>query len=185
MIKIIAGKRKGWYIKTPSKDSKVKPLSAQIKKSLFDILKNKIFNCNFLDLYAGCGTVGLEALSRGAKNVTFVDKSFFAYKLIKQNIEKLKFENASVFCRNILEGLFFIKEKFDIIFCGPPYRIGNFYYMIDKTIEKINESKIYKRNTLLIIQHFYKINLDDFSGWKLLEKRKYGDTTLSFYKRND
>src|SRR6478672_744265 len=96
-MRIIAGSAKKRSLKTPSAAQGVRPILGRIKKSLFDILRLRIGNADFLDLYAGSGSVGIEALSRGAASVTFVDMNAYCLSVIRQNLSKLQlFERSRI-----------------------------------------------------------------------------------------
>src|SRR5579872_2697767 len=96
-MRIIAGSAKRRSIKSPSASTGVRPILGRIKKSLFDILRLRMEGCQFLDLYAGSGAVGIEALSRGASFVTFVDKNPNCLSIIRQNLSRLQlFDRARI-----------------------------------------------------------------------------------------
>jgi len=186
MLKIISGIYKGKKIYS-LRGTEVRPLSASVKKSLFDILKNKISNtknCKFLDLYAGTGSVGLEALSQGVKKVIFVDKDKRCIKILYKNlcllgVEKERYE---IHQYDILSGIY-EKEKFDIIFVGAPYRNYDKMKYSHVTMENIMKADILHKNGWIILQHCRKEKLEDkIFGYILFREEAYGDTILSFYK---
>jgi 16S rRNA (guanine(966)-N(2))-methyltransferase RsmD len=186
MLKIISGIYRGKKIYSLS-GNEVRPLSAFVKKSLFDILKNKINaseDCKFLDLYAGTGSVGLEALSQGVKKVVFVDKNKRCIEILYKNLALLGVERDryEVHRYDILSGIH-EKEKFDIIFVGAPYKgydRMNYSYV---TMKNIWEANILFRDGWIILQHCSKEKLEDkIFGYTLFRKKAYGDTILSFYK---
>ncbi len=155
-----------------------KPLLSRAKKSLFDILTPKIIGSVFLDLFAGFGTVGIEALSRGAKKVIFVESDRNCIKIIEDNLIKLSIlENAEIIQRDaaqpdLLEG------KFDIIFIGPPYQMK----MLTEIIRK--SEKLLAKNGLIIGQHHKKeILIGNIGGLSIYRQEKYGDMMLSFYRK--
>lgn len=202
MIKIIAGEFKGRLLKTPSN---IRPIIAHIKKSVFDILTPYIENCLFLDLYAGSGAVGIEAISRGAKFCVFVEKEKYSLRAISANIISLNCQDrAYVVKADILKGLIWIEKTkrilnekfqrngFDIIFVGAPYYIKKRFdknYNCQKvltnystpTIELIFNSQLLSTNGILVVQHSEKefINTDKFLCFR---KKQYGDTIVSFFK---
>ncbi len=152
-----------------------RPLSERIKLSLFSILGSKIKGSYFLDFFAGTGNVGLEALSLGAKFVIFVEKEKDKINLIKHNVsllgveDKIKILHIDVFnCQ--------IDEKFDIVFAGPPYK-ANFGTGI---LQYLRENNIAGENTTIILQHHYKEDID-IKGYKVIDKRRYGNTVLDFF----
>lgn len=124
-MRIVAGKRKGLVIKSIDSDS-TRPTRDMVREALFSILTNKIMDSKFLDLFAGSGAIGIEALSRGATEAFFADTNPKCIAVIKENLEKAKFnEQAKVFNSDYklvlkkLQG-----NKFDIIYIDPPYNKG-------------------------------------------------------------
>ena len=176
-LRIIAGKFRGRNLETLP-GFQTRPLLSRTKKSLFDILTPKIVGCTFLDLFAGFGTVGIEAFSRGAEKVVFVESDGNCIKVIEDNLIKLGIsENAEIVQRDaeqpdLLEG------KFDIIFIGPPYQMK----MLSEIIRK--SEKLLKDHGLIIGQHHKKeILTEKTGGLSLYRQEKYGDMRLSFYKK--
>ncbi|HAX61927.1 MAG TPA: 16S rRNA (guanine(966)-N(2))-methyltransferase RsmD [Elusimicrobia bacterium] len=175
-LKIIAGKFRGRNLETLP-GFQTRPLLSRTKKSLFDILTPKIVNSIFLDLFAGFGSVGIEALSRGAKKVTFVESDGNCIKVIEDNLVKLGIlEDAEIVQRDasqpdLLEG------KFDIIFIGPPYQMKMLAVIIGKS------ENLLSKNGIIIGQHHKKEILPEKTGGlSLYRQEKYGDMRLSFYK---
>ena len=126
-MRIVAGKNKGNILKSP-KDLSIRPTSQKVREALFDILRTDIEETFFLDLFAGTGAVGIEALSRGAKKVIFIDKEVKCIKIIKENLERTKnSQNAFVYKIDFLAGLKLLAKKnylLDYIFLDPPYSKG-------------------------------------------------------------
>ena len=120
MISVIAGKYKGKKLHDVKK-LKVRPTQAKVRKSIFQILE-PFESLNILDLYAGVGTLGIEAISRGASNVIFVENNRSVIKVLKKNIELLAFENFNIYLSDVLNFLKRCKGlSFDIVFADPPY----------------------------------------------------------------
>ncbi|MDI6641634.1 MAG: 16S rRNA (guanine(966)-N(2))-methyltransferase RsmD [Elusimicrobiota bacterium] len=183
-LTVIGGKFKRHKLCTPAKNKNLRPILARVKKSLFDILQPKIKDAKFLDLYAGTGSVGIEALSRGAKYAVFVDNDSVAIKTINKNLTKLNLlQKATVYRKDISSGLEFLGDaernrfKFDIVFIGPPYKD----FIISKTLENIAKANIIKKSTVVVAQHHKteKIKIEKFS---IFREKKYGDTILSFLR---
>jgi len=179
-LRIIGGEFKGKRLKSVKK-SKIRPTSARAKTSIFDILKDEIVGKRILDLYAGSGALGLEALCRGADFTVFVDSSHKSTAIIKKNIEDLNFkEKTRVFN---LDSLKFLRreseeeEKFDIIFCDPPYQKE----ILPKVLDLIAEIDILKENGIFILEHHKKEKLKQKGNLVLVKEKKLGDTVLSFF----
>jgi len=151
---------------------------SRIRKSLFDILGDAIKGERFLDLYAGSGAVGIEALSRGASEAAFVEIDPVCVKIIKENLLKCGFlSRARIYQQDVLRVIPYLleEENFSFIFVGPPY----FKNLQDKTLDVIQ--KIGSFQGQIIIQYSPKEKVDlQREGMELLKQKRYGDTCLSF-----
>ena len=177
--KILAGRARGRVIKTLPGLS-TRPLLARVKKSLFDILSSRMEGTSFLDLYAGSGNIGLEALSRGAKSCWFVEKNPRCIQIIKENLDLLGLtDSALIFRRDVLEFLLRVTKEFDLIFVGPPYKMN----LVIPTLKIIAEKTISVKDSWTICQHHRREKLPEKVG-QLGQFRKeiYGNIALSFYK---
>ncbi|MGX7589416.1 16S rRNA (guanine(966)-N(2))-methyltransferase RsmD [Candidatus Vidania fulgoroideorum] len=163
-IKIISGKYKNSLIKF-SNNLKIKPTKSIIKKSLFELIKDKIKNSYCLDLFAGSGSLGIESLSRGAKIVYFVDLKNKAIKCIENNLKKIcTKEKVKLINSCAIKFLKKNKKKFDIIFLDPPY---NFY---KKNYDIINScKKKLKKNGIIYFEN-YKNNKIEIKNAKKIGK---------------
>ena len=126
-MRIITGKARGLKLTTP-KNMDVRPTSDRVKESLFNIIGTKIVGTRVLDLFAGTGNLGLEAWSRGAEKVVFIDESQASLQLVRSNITKAKAENETKVLKGnavkVIADLAARGERFDFIFCDPPYNKG-------------------------------------------------------------
>lgn len=178
-MRIIAGIYKGRLIRMPKG---IRPTQDKVRKALFDILGD-IKGLSFLELFAGSGAVGIEALSRGVKKVVFVEKNPVCIKILKSNFTYLLLTNYYLLPMDVdkaIERLSKDRARFDIIFLDPPY-YKNF---AKKTLLNISTYDILAPNGLIVIQHFKKDSLPDSVGDLLLFKHSgYGDTVLSFYRK--
>ena len=182
-IKIIAGDFKRKTLKKISRNIDVRPILARVRKSLFDILKPRLDDCKFLDLFAGSGAVGIEALSRGAKLAVFVDGNRACIHLIKQNLEALGATGRSkVTQTDITQGLDWLRYKalspFDIIFMGPPYPEN----LVTKTLKLVGQADILNPDGWIIAQHHKKEQIEPYK-FEMFRQKFYGDTVLSFFRR--
>lgn len=182
-ITIIAGKLRGKQLVRISKHIDVRPILVRVRKSLFDIIRPKIEGgVRFLDLYAGSGTVGIEALSRGAEFAVFIDLEKSCVRLIRTNLERFGLlENTKVSQANVLDGLDWLRYKslspFDIVFLGPPYP----ECLVAKTLKTIVQAKILSPSAWVIAQHHKKEDITQ-DYLQLFRQERYGDTMLSFFK---
>lgn len=182
-LRIIAGALKGRVMLVPENPD-TRPTRDMVREALFDILSGSIVNANFLDLYAGTGAVGIEAWSRGAKNVTLVDNSVFQIKTIKEiatsfgiveEIEIVKNDSGRFLAECVNLG-----RKFDIVFCDPPYDQTPLTLL--KTLVSIPE--LLKPDGILIFEHERDVEYEEaYLGLHKFKERKYGGTMLSFYAR--
>ena len=183
-MRIISGKSKGKKIFDP-KDINTRPLKDLTKESIFNIIihSNKLNleleNSNVLDLFSGVGSFGLECLSRGSKNVTFVENYNNVLSILKKNILTLGYQdNTLVVEKNILDQLNFknFDGKFDIIFMDPPYKEKG----LNKLIIDIIDTKIIKENGIIII-HRHKKEEDKFpKEFQIIEEKTYGISRVLF-----
>ena len=181
ILRVISGTAKGHNLKT-IKGNTTRPTSDRVKESLFNIISAYIPDCTVLDLFAGTGNLGIEALSRGAKFALFVDKSRECYNIIMENLIHTKLtDKAKVLTYEIGQGLFnIIKEmgKFDIIFLDPPYNKN----LIQETLNYIIKSDIINENGIIVAERDVDDILPEKVGnFKLIRNQKYGDTIISFY----
>lgn len=173
--RIITGTRKGKKLENPAKGTR--PLTDRIKTSLFDLIKDFIEGAEILDLYAGGGNFGIEALSRGAEHVDFVDKADSSARIIHKNLTETEFQDqSSVFVENVQDYVREVKKLYDIVFADPPFDNVNLRHIEDA-------SKILKKDGILIFRHPTKLK----SPEKLHEltrtyQKKYGISTISFYQ---
>lgn len=176
-MRIVGGKHKGRKLISP-KDQKVRPTSDRVKEALFNIIQNDIYNSFFLDLFSGTGSVGLEAISRGAK-VTFCDKNIPSIKLIKANLELIN-EKADVLNLDAFACIRFLYEKnqkYDFIFIDPPY-LDNYEYDI---LQSLLKYPIMNRNSKIIIEHLTNKDLMfDQNYYNIINTKRYGNTQLTF-----
>jgi 16S rRNA (guanine(966)-N(2))-methyltransferase RsmD len=178
MPRIITGTAKGIELKVPHK---ARPISDRAKSSIFSVIGPDIVDKRILDLYAGSGSLGLEALSRGASWCTFVEASKFGVKDIKDNIEKCGFEEIAHATRQkVLPFLNNLTEEYDIVFADPPY---NFYKeRTDRAgmlIEKIE--RVIPEGGAIVLKHPSSLELPEFETLTLADQRKFGTNTVSLW----
>ena len=181
-MKIVAGKNKGNKLKY-LKDISVRPTSHKVREALFDVIMPYIDGAVLLDLFAGVGAIGIEALSRGAKRVIFIDNNIKCVKIIKKNLEITRnTQFGSVFKKECLSGLKLLKKKkflFDFIFMDPPYNKG----LVNVALFEISELSILKKDGIIIVQHHKEESIDsNLDKIKLVKQKKYSESLLSFYK---
>lgn len=181
-MRIISGKFKGQRLIGP-KNEAIRPTSDRIKESIFNILRNEVREKKVLDLFAGTGNLGIEALSRGAKKVFFVEKGRRGIRIIQRNLTQCGMASQSeIIHKDVNRAIGILQNRgeiFDIIFLDPPYGKG----LIQKTLEKLNTQRIYKEDSILVIQHDRREPLsEEIEEWYLINQRRIGDTLLSFLR---
>lgn len=181
-MRIIAGKARGRKLIPPA-TMETRPTLDRVKEAMFSMIQGYIPDAVVIDVFAGTGSLGLEAASRGAKEVYLVDKSAVTFPLLKENIGNLKFED---FCFGLnmdsYEALRNLANKgkvFDIIFIDPPYCKE----MIPEAIKLVKENNMLKEDGIIVT----KIDTieDIYEGYEnivLTKNKKYGNTTVCFYK---
>ncbi len=192
-MRIIGGTAKGRKLFTPPLHEKgIRPTSDRAREALFNILGDKVRQAKVLDLFAGTGALGLEAFSRSAQFVVFVDNNSLALQLIKKNIllcltgYKGKCELRAVqhdLTKNIPPGKLpeEIRSGFDLIFADPPYA-QNISFSI---LEFVNNSSLLAQNGLLIVEERRTVELPTFlANLEQTDRRIYGEAAFSFYRKS-
>jgi len=190
-MRILAGESRGRKFKSVPKSLPVKPISSRIKKSVFDILRPRLGGAKFLDLYAGTGSVGLEALSRGAESCFFIDTDKRCLAVIDENLKSLGFSaRGRTSYGNVLQDLSWVSYRagvasFDLIYASPPYRDEQNRPLSYSTpsLSRVIEADLLAPGGLLIVQHHVKEELSIPFGYERLRREKYGDTYVDFHGR--
>lgn len=181
-MRVITGTARGRKLKSP-KGLNTRPTTDRVKEALFNILGQDIVDIYFLDLFAGSGAIGIEALSRGASGVVFVEKEAQALKVLKENVTLTGFsEIAQVFNNDVLKALEVLAQqnyKFDYVFMDPPY-LKDFEI---NTLTKLSNLKLLNKQAVVIVERSKRDTLPErVEDLHLLREEKYGDTVISFYK---
>lgn len=178
-MRIIAGKFKGKILSEFELNS-TRPTADMVREALFDKIGYKTIDAEFLDLFAGTGAVGIEALSRGAKNCYFVDESKEAIKIINKNLLSIKAQNYNILNTSFENALTNFKnnsKKFDVIFLDPPYASD----FAEHAIQFVYENKLLNPNGIVVWEHDnLKIPYieQNFSNFKT---KKYGKKYLTYF----
>ena len=177
-MRIVGGTLKGRTL-LPFDRIGIRPTSDMARESIFNILRDKIAGASFLDLFAGTGAMGIEALSRGAKAVTLVDSGRESVKLINKNLEKLKITDfIKVEFSDALRYLALTRETFDVIYIDPPYDSD----LGEKSL--LSVTRVMADDAIVIYESEKPIE-KDFSGLIKYDERKYGRARLSFFKKGE
>lgn len=162
-----------------------RPTTDRVKENLFNILAPYIEDSKILDLFAGSGSLGIEALSRGAQSAVFSDQNEKCAEIIKNNLENTKlFEKAQIFLGEaelILKKLSQHSKKFDIIFLDPPYKKD----IVPKILQLLEQYQVLEDKFIIIAETDVEDELPESTGSMIISKvQTYGKTKLTFYKRN-
>jgi len=183
ILRVISGSARGRKLKVPA-GLAVRPTADRVKEALFNILRDQVPGCRFLDLFAGSGSIGIEALSRGAGAAVFVETNHRHAAMIKENLKATGLEQcARLIPAKVAEALRLLAEEgqaFNLIFLDPPY-LKNLEAV---TMADIDRYQLLKPEGLIIVESSKRDCLpESVDSLKLLRTEKYGDTLLSFYGR--
>jgi 16S rRNA (guanine966-N2)-methyltransferase len=185
MLRVIAGSAKGRRLAT-LRTLALRPTPDRVREALFNILGVQIDGAAILDLFAGSGAIGLEALSRGARVAIFVEAHEPACRLIEKNLRCCGlYARSSVRCRDVLDALPALTMQghtFDVIFLDPPYRT----LLVEEALQQLGDGRLLTADGQVIAEHFFKRTLPERYG-RLCRVRtaRFGDVALSFYRLED
>ena len=171
MLRVIAGEARSIPLMT-LEGLDTRPTTDRVKETLFNLLQNDIYGCRFLDLFAGSGQIGIEALSRGAKNACFVEKNKKAVDIIAKNLEKTKMTDKSVLIKkDVLSALSVLTDTYDIIFMDPPYALN----IEGEVLTKIKENRLLVEDGFIIIEADLKRDFSFVSdmGFEITKIKQY------------
>jgi 16S rRNA (guanine966-N2)-methyltransferase len=192
-MRVVTGEAKGRKLKAP-KTLGTRPIIDRVKTALFDILSTRVEDTRFLDLFAGTGSVGIEALSRGAVHATFIEMSQSVLKIVRENLkitglaDRAETIHADAFkflqAQNANTQDDSTKRQYDIIYVAPP----QYYEMAARALSLLDSSPLLAENGLVIVQIHPKerpvVAAVPLKRLKLTDERRYGSTLLMFYEAN-
>lgn len=182
---MIAGKAKGRLLVAP-KGLSTRPITAVIKEALFNILQTQIVGSRFLDLFAGSGSIGIEAISRGAENVVFVEKEQNAINTIKKNLAACKFQNGyEIYRDDVFRRIKRLDDNgymFDIIYLDPPFTEDKIFLPVMETLS--NTNLIAKGGIIVIRTRKEKRMPDTINALYKCKFKNYGLSNLYFYSHH-
>lgn len=181
-LRVISGTLKGKKLFS-GKGRSLRPTSDRVRESVFDILQGIIEGRRVLDLFAGTGAMGIEALSRGALAAVFIENHPSSLDALRRNLAACRLEGVSeVLAKEAEEGLRFLEGRggvFEFIFLDPPYGKG----LARKTVGKLAESALLKPETLIVAEHSPVEEVEEIFPLELVDFRKYGSTRISFFRK--
>lgn len=178
-MRVIAGIYKNRLLHTP-KGLETRPVMDRVKAYIFDVLGSRIEGTRVCDLFAGSGAVGIEALSRGASGVDFVEKSFAALKTIHRNLELLSVtDHVQVIRCDVMRFVSRPHEPYDLVFCDPPYR----FVRTAETVCTILSGGLMARDGMLVVEHAeddaWKNGTQSLELWR---RKAFGRTVISMFQ---
>jgi 16S rRNA (guanine966-N2)-methyltransferase len=182
-MRVIAGKAKGHRLKFP-KGTTTRPATDLVRGAIFAIIENMASDwAQVLDLFSGSGALGIEALSRGAGWVDFVESEPRCCGIIKENLEKTKLAaQAHIYCCSVAKAISFLDKEYNIILMDPPYSnpsIGNL-------ITQLATSRLVGTNSTVVVTHSPRLPLNStYATLNLIKEHRHGDSCISIYKRED
>jgi 16S rRNA (guanine966-N2)-methyltransferase len=180
-MRVISGKAKGHPLKV-AKGVYVRPATDLVRGAIFSMLENETSNWALvLDLFAGSGALGIEALSRGAGWVDFVEREPRCCAIIKQNLEKTRLEmQAHIYCCRVASAISFLDKEYNIILMDPPYSNRSIGHLMDR----LAVSRLVAEKTVLVVTHSPRLPLDLSYGWlRLAKERRHGDSCIAMYRK--
>lgn len=180
-MRVITGKARGVALKTPE-GLQTRPTTDRVKEALFSIIQFDIPGRRVLDLFGGTGQLGIEALSRGAKQAVFVDEREESCRLIRENLRRTRLEGAAQVVRSdYLAYLSRCREKFDLIFLDPPYA----EVFLENSLKRITEIDILESGGIMVAERPLGKELPwDFPGYSRSKDYKYGKTLITLYRKD-
>ena len=180
-MRIISGTLGGRRIKPPQKMPHTRPTTDIAKEGLFNILQNRMSfdGITTLDLFGGTGSISYELASRGAAELTIIEKDPAMHQFIRSTLNELKIENAEVIRMDIFQFLQKHSKQYDFIFAGPPYALGT----IDEIPKIILGQSLLATNGVFVLEHTPRNQYELFEGFWF--QRNYGTTVFSFFRKNE
>lgn len=178
---VTGGSAKGTRLKTLPRHS-IRPTTSVVRQAIFSLLENSTTNWRrVLDLYAGSGALGIEALSRGAEWVDFVDHRKSCCNVIRTNLEKIgELHRAHIYCCSVSKAVNFLSNDYDIVFLDPPYSDSS----INGSFISIAKSNLLGKNSTIVLCHANRFPLNsNYDGLHLVKQRRYGDTFIFIYQK--
>ena len=177
-MRVIAGVARGIPLAAP-RDRSTRPITDRVKETLFAILGDRVIDGRVLDLYAGSGAIGIEALSRGAALATFVERGRAAVTVLRRNLERTKLAaGAEVHETDVLRFLGSAQpERWDLVVLDPPYDERAILAPLKRLVP------ILPQGAMVVVKHFWRTPPPDVAGFARWRERRFGETTLTFLER--
>ncbi|MBU2608979.1 MAG: 16S rRNA (guanine(966)-N(2))-methyltransferase RsmD [Chloroflexi bacterium] len=183
-MRVITGKAKGQHLKV-AKGNITRPATDLVRGAIFSILETSTTGdwSQVLDLFSGSGALGIEALSRGAGWVDFVEREPRCCAIIKQNLENTRLSaQAHVYCCSVAKALSFLDKEYNIILMDPPYADTS----IGRMVTRVADSRLVGADTTVVVTHSPHLSLaPTYATLNLIKERRHGDSFIAIYRRGD
>ena len=182
-MRVITGKAKGHRLKVP-KGTTTRPATDLVRGAIFSILETSIDDwTEVLDLFSGSGALGIEALSRGAGWVDFIEQKPRCCGIIKQNLEKTKLTaQAHIYCCSVTKALSFLDKEYNIILMDPPYADSS----IGTVVTQLATSKLVGANSIVVLTHSPHLSLNStYASLNLTKEYRHGDSCIAVYRKEN
>ena len=182
-MRVIAGKAKGHRLKVPKRTG-TRPATDLVRGAIFSILETMTDDWSrVLDLFSGSGALGIEALSRGAGWVDFVEQNPQCCGIIRQNLEKTKLKEWShLYCCDVAKALSFLDKEYSIVLMDPPYSNSS----IGSLVTQLANSKLVGTNSIVVVTHSPHFPLDStYATLNLIKERRHGDSCIAVYQKEN
>ena len=179
-MRVISGEAKGRHLKAPGRPTR--PATDLVRGAIFSILENMTDKWDsVLDLFSGSGALGIEALSRGAGSVDFVDREPRCCAIIKENLEKTGLaSHAHIHCTTVTKAISFLDKEYDIVLVDPPYSDPS----IGKMVEQLAASKLVGQDTVVVVTHSSRLPLEpSYNALHVIKERRHGDSSIAIYMK--
>lgn len=178
-MRVITGSARGRNLETLAGEEVTRPTTQSTKEALFSSIQFEIEGAKVLDLFAGSGQLGIEALSRGARHCTFVENNRQAYKIVEGNINMCKMQDVSNIVFSDAKSYLSRKENFDIAFLDPPYNKNLVNECLPLLVKNMSADGV------IICETAKDESLpEDVDGWSIAREKKYGKTKLTYYRKD-
>jgi 16S rRNA (guanine966-N2)-methyltransferase len=184
-MRITSGEYRGRAVEVPKSEA-IRPTQDRVREALFSIVQNEIEGARFLDLFAGSGAVGIEALSRGASSAVFVESNQRHIISLNKNLEKIvaRRKPVSVIRQDVYRWIeSYIGGGFDIVYADPPYALGEEKGYAD-VLRIVAERRLLNPGGIFIAEMTFSQRVDEVAGWELIKDRTYGKTRLVMWRKN-
>jgi 16S rRNA (guanine966-N2)-methyltransferase len=179
-MRVISGEAKGRHLKAPGRPTR--PATDLVRGAIFSILENMTDNWErVLDLFSGSGALGIEALSRGAGSVDFVEREQHCCAIIKGNLEKTGLaSHAHIYCTTVAKALSFLDREYGIVLVDPPYSDPS----IGKVVQQLAGSSLVGQDTVVVVTHSSRLPLESaYGGLRMVKEHRHGDSSIAIYRK--